>query len=52
MVSEFVPGVMDGGISGLATSSLEYLLTRSATLKELFCIDTIQTPKLLTQSLK
>jgi hypothetical protein len=49
MESEFAPGVVDGG---LATSSLKYLPTRSARLKELCCIDTIQTPKLLTQSLK
>jgi len=52
MESEFAPGVMDGGTSGLATISLKYLLTRSARLKELCCVDTIQTPKLLTQSLK
>jgi len=38
MKSEFAPGVMDGEISGLATSFLKYLLTRSARLKELCCL--------------
>lgn len=52
MESEFAPGIMDGGTSGLATSSVKYLPTRSARLKELCCIETVKTPKLLTQSLE
>jgi hypothetical protein len=51
MELECASEVMDGGISGLATLSLKYLPTRSARLKELCCIDTIQTPKLLTHNL-